>query len=423
MDTEAQQTERDRSSRPSDSADVSQEIPETEGPEGRSRFALVARITDWLPGGWISLTLLVCLVFLLLLNAFVVQPFQIPSGSMENGLRIGDRVLVNKLAYRFGAEPRRGDVVVFDGTGYFGDGDYIKRVVGVGGDHVVCCDKEGRIEVNGRSVDESTFLYPGDSPSSVPFDVVVPEGTLFVLGDHRSDSSDSRDHLGSPGGGMIPVSDVIGRADWIVWPVRPLDPPAPSRRLRARARGGRRAWVTVADRAVRRRKAPSAPRTCCPPAPAAPLAARPAAREWRPHPRRAPQAPAQGQAARRRSAVKEIPLLVGVAVLIALVLKTFLVQAFVIPSGSMEQTIRIGDRVLVDKFTPWFGSEPQRGDVVVFKDPGGWLADEQTTEEERPRRRQAGQGGAHLHRPAAVRQREGPHQAGHRSRRRPRQVL
>jgi len=82
---------------------------------------------------------------------------------------------------------------------------------------------------------------------------------------------------------------------------------------------------------------------------------------------------------RRRSAMKEIPLLVGVAVLIALVLKTFLVQAFVIPSGSMEQTIQIGDRVLVDKLTPWFGSKPQRGDVVVFKDPGGWLQDEQTT--------------------------------------------
>ncbi|MEU2285696.1 signal peptidase I [Streptomyces sp. NPDC013178] len=214
MDTEAQSTERDRSSHPS----VSEETPDTEGTEGRSRFSLVARITDWVPGGRISLTLLICLLFLLLLNVFVVKPFQIPSGSMENGLRIGDRVLVNKLAYRFGAEPRRGDVVVFDGTGYFGDADYIKRVVGVGGDHVVCCDKEGRLQVNGRPVDESTFLYPGDSPSTVPFDVEVPEGTLFVLGDHRSASSDSRDHLGSPGGGMIPVDDVIGRADWIVWP-------------------------------------------------------------------------------------------------------------------------------------------------------------------------------------------------------------
>src|SRR3954453_2544185 len=79
---------------------------------------------------------------------------------------------------------------------------------------------------------------------------------------------------------------------------------------------------------------------------------------------------------RRRGAVKEIPLLVGVAVLIALVLKTFLVQAFVIPSGSMEQTIRIGDRVLVDKFPPWFGSKPNRGDVVVFKDPDHWLQQE-----------------------------------------------
>ncbi|GGJ48864.1 signal peptidase I [Streptomyces brasiliensis] len=207
MDTEAQPTERDRSSR----------LP-PEAVEGRSRFALVPRITEWLPGGRITLTAFTCLLFLLLLNTFVVQPFEIPSGSMERGLRIGDRVLVNKLAYRFGADPRRGDVVVFDGTGYFGDADYIKRVVGVGGDHVVCCDKEGRLEVNGRPVDETAFLYPGDSPSGVPFDVVVPDGRLFVLGDHRSDSSDSRDHLGSPGGGMIPVGDVIGRADWIVWP-------------------------------------------------------------------------------------------------------------------------------------------------------------------------------------------------------------
>ncbi|MET7287606.1 signal peptidase I [Streptomyces sp. NPDC005573] len=207
MDTEAQSTQRDRSSRPG--------IP---GPEERSRFALPGRIADRVPGGRITLGVLVCLVFLLLLNTFVVQPFQIPSGSMERGLRIGDRVLVNKLAYRFGARPRRGDVVVFDGTGYFGDADYIKRVVGVGGDHVVCCDRQGRLEVNGRAVDETAFLYPGDRPSAVPFDVLVPPGRLFLLGDHRARSSDSRDHLGSPGGGMVPVDAVIGRADWIAWP-------------------------------------------------------------------------------------------------------------------------------------------------------------------------------------------------------------
>lgn len=214
MDTEAQHGERDRSSGPTES----EEISDTRGTGDRSRFALVSRVADRLPGGRITLTVLVCLLFLLLLSNFVMQPFEIPSSSMERGLRIGDRVLVNKLAYRFGSKPRRGDVVVFDGTGYFGDADYIKRVVGVGGDHVVCCDKEGRLEVNGWSVDESSFLYPGDSPSDVSFDVVVPDGTLFVLGDHRGDSSDSRDHLGSPGGGMIPVGDVIGRADWIAWP-------------------------------------------------------------------------------------------------------------------------------------------------------------------------------------------------------------
>ncbi|MGC5037988.1 MULTISPECIES: signal peptidase I [unclassified Streptomyces] len=215
MDTEAQHTERDRSSRPSDS-EATASGPE--GPEDRSRFALLSRAGAWLPGGRFTLTLLTCLLFLLFLSTFVLRPFQIPSGSMERALRIGDRVLVNKLAYRFGAAPQRGDIVVFDGTGYFGHADYVKRVVGVGGDHVVCCDKEGRIQVNGRPVDESGFLYPGDSPSAVPFDVVVPDGRLFLLGDHRSDSSDSRDHLGSPGGGMIPVDDVIGRADAIVWP-------------------------------------------------------------------------------------------------------------------------------------------------------------------------------------------------------------
>ncbi|MEU1052606.1 signal peptidase I [Streptomyces sp. NPDC005876] len=214
MDTEAQPTERDRSPRPSGPEDPS----EPERREGRSRFALADRIAPWVPGGRITLTLLILLLFLLLLSTFVLQPFRIPSGSMERGLRIGDRVLVNKLAYRFGARPERGDVVVFDGTGTFGQGDYIKRVVGVGGDHVVCCDQEGRVQVNGRSVDESAFLYPGDTPSAVRFDVVVPDGKLFVLGDHRGDSSDSRDHLGSPGGGMVPVDDVVGRADWIVWP-------------------------------------------------------------------------------------------------------------------------------------------------------------------------------------------------------------
>jgi signal peptidase I len=150
-------------------------------------------------------------------NTFLMQPFEIPSGSMESTLRPGDRVLVNKVAYRFGAEPQRGDVVVFDGSGYFErNSDYIKRVVGVEGDRVVCCDKRGRVQVNGTAIDEP-YLHPGDQPSEVPFDVVVPKGRLWLMGDHRTKSSDSRDRLGSPGGGMVPVGRVVGRAEWIGW--------------------------------------------------------------------------------------------------------------------------------------------------------------------------------------------------------------
>ncbi|WP_254711796.1 signal peptidase I [Streptomyces sp. TRM64462] len=224
MDTEAQHTERDLSP----DADTRT--------EERPRFAL-----SWRTSGLIGL---ICAVALLLVSQFVVQPFQIPSGSMQPTLQVGDRLLVNKLAYRFGAQPARGDVIVFDGTGSFvrdvpeenpvtgllrgaaaalglaepADTDFVKRVVGVGGDRVTCCDKEGRIEVNGAPVDETPYLYPGNPPSQVPFDIVVPPGTLWVMGDHRSQSRDSRDHLGSPGGGMVPVDKVIGRADWIGWP-------------------------------------------------------------------------------------------------------------------------------------------------------------------------------------------------------------
>ncbi|RFU84956.1 signal peptidase I [Streptomyces triticagri] len=204
MDTEAQHTERDRSSPDAEAAD---------GEEG-SRSVRSGR---WSLRRKAFLVVLVCAVCLWGVSTFLMQPFLIPSGSMEPGLKSGDRVLVNKLAYRFDSEPRRGDVVVFDGSGYFGDDDYIKRVAGVGGDRVVCCGEQGRLEVNGEAVDEQ-YLFPGDAPSAAAFDIVVPEGSLFVLGDHRSASSDSRDHLGSPGGGMVPVDSVIGRADWIGWP-------------------------------------------------------------------------------------------------------------------------------------------------------------------------------------------------------------
>ncbi|MFP3987628.1 signal peptidase I [Streptomyces sp. E11-3] len=215
MDSEAQYTERDRSPEPADSAG------DGEGSRSvrvsRYLSCRVSRRGPWLSWRAAATVGATCVVFLLLFS-FVVQPFLIPSSSMEPTLWAGDRVLVNKLAYRFGSEPQRGDVVVFDGTDAFGDSDYIKRVVGVGGDRVVCCGKEGSLKVNGEPVDEREYLYPRDEPSSVPFDVVVPKGTLFVLGDHRAASSDSRDRLGKPGGGMVPVDTVIGRADWIGWP-------------------------------------------------------------------------------------------------------------------------------------------------------------------------------------------------------------
>ncbi|MFG2697894.1 signal peptidase I [Kitasatospora sp. NPDC048407] len=193
----------------------------------------------------------VCVAALLLVNAFVARPFAVPSGSMEGTLQPGDRVLVNQLAYAFGGHPQRGDVVVFDGIGSFlpyqdepsgvkrlltraglapaGNTVYVKRVIGVGGDRITCCGSDGRLRVNGVPLDESGYLLPGDAPSAVPFDIVVPSGKLWVMGDHRSASRDSRDHLGEPGGGTVPVDRVIGRADWLLFPLgrtTSLDRPA-----------------------------------------------------------------------------------------------------------------------------------------------------------------------------------------------------
>jgi signal peptidase I len=203
---------------------------------------------------WRELPVLVgvALVLALLIKSFAVQAFYIPSQSMENTLKVGDRVLVNKIVYHT-RDIHRGDVVVFNGLDSWdpevtykeptnpvtktlhaigsafgvvpGEKDYIKRVIGVAGDHVKCCDAQSRITVNGHPLDETSYLYadPGTKqqnlPSDRPFDITVAKGRLWVMGDHREVSADSRAHLGDAGGGTIPTDRVIGRAFVVVWPV------------------------------------------------------------------------------------------------------------------------------------------------------------------------------------------------------------
>ena len=196
---------------------------------------------------WREFPILVVIALLLavVIKTYAIQAFFIPSGSMENTLEINDRVLVNKLVYDVRGI-HRGDIVVFNGDGswdpgtaprdtnfvvkfaqgfasMFGFGHpgdiLIKRVIGLPGDKVACCDAQGRVTVNGVPLTEQSYLYPGDTPSEIRFNIVVPPGRLWVMGDHRLISDDSRSHLGQPGGGTIPENAVIGRAFVIIWPV------------------------------------------------------------------------------------------------------------------------------------------------------------------------------------------------------------
>lgn len=173
--------------------------------------------------GWrflrdLAIIVVVALLASFLVKAYLVRAFSIPSGSMERTLLIGDNVLVNELVP--GAVPlRRGDVVVFRDPGGWltseqGD-DLIKRVIGLPGDTVSCCDAQGRLSVNGHAVDEPYVVRPADVTrvSAEDFDVTVPAGHVWVMGDNRYESADSRTH------GTVPTADVVGRAFVVTWPV------------------------------------------------------------------------------------------------------------------------------------------------------------------------------------------------------------
>jgi signal peptidase I len=239
--------------------DESGDEPESpEGDDAGAETTAARRKTSF----WVELPVLlvIALVIAVVIKTFVIQMFFIPTGSMQNTLAINDRIVVNKLVYHFRPiEP--GDIVVFNGDGSWdpqppaakpssdpvvrlwddsvarlyravtsmfhgssSDDILVKRVIGVPGDHVVCCNAKGQLTVNGVALDEKPYLYPGNTSGSAPaptygqFNIVVPAGRMWVLGDHRAISDDSRLHAGDPGGGTVPESAVIGRAFVIVWP-------------------------------------------------------------------------------------------------------------------------------------------------------------------------------------------------------------
>ncbi|WP_292832575.1 signal peptidase I [Microbacterium sp.] len=206
-------------------------------------------------GGWslvrdVLVILVVAVVVSFLIKTFLVRSFYIPSGSMEQTLQINDRILVDELTPRFGGYDR-GDIVVFRDPGGWlpvqvepaqsvavqavdwlmsivgisasdSKDHLIKRIIGIGGDRVVCCNALGQITVNGTPIDETSYLNlaAGQSaPEVMPFDVTVPVGSLWVLGDNRDHSRDSRYNVDQPSRGFVPIDNVVGRAFLTTWPL------------------------------------------------------------------------------------------------------------------------------------------------------------------------------------------------------------
>lgn len=193
--------------------------------------------------------IIVALAVSIVIKTFLVQFFYIPSGSMENTLQINDRVAVNKVPF-IGKSIKRGDVVVFRDPDnwlpepYVGDQNkfiakikdgfvavgvlpnpakqyLVKRVIGVAGDKVECCSKDKKLMINGVEIDEP-YIFAGNTASDTNFNVTVPAGKVWVMGDHRGASADSRFHQDDINNGMVPNSKITGKVVGIIWPIKHL---------------------------------------------------------------------------------------------------------------------------------------------------------------------------------------------------------
>ena len=214
----------------------------TDAPTARRRSGVWGFLRD------LVIILLVAFLISFLLKTFLVRSFYIPSGSMLNTLEVHDRILVNQLVPQL-VGVKRGDIVVFEDPGGWlnqpnsvagaepnalekvlqaiglaadTSSDYVvKRVIGIGGDQVACCDAEGRVTVNGVPLDEPYIVVPADQTraSAIDFDVTVPEGSVWVMGDNRYSSKDSRYNQDQPGKGFVSEDEIVGRAFMLNWPL------------------------------------------------------------------------------------------------------------------------------------------------------------------------------------------------------------
>jgi len=218
--------------------------PSVDGAAAPARRGLWPLVRD------VLVIVLIAVLVSFLVKTFLVRSFYIPSGSMEQTLQVDDRILVDELTPRFGGYSR-GDVAVFRDPGGWlapqpqeersalvtavdwvlgvvgisapdSKDHLIKRIIGLPGDHVVCCNALGQISVNGTPIDESPYLSLSEgqsAPEAVPFDITVPGDSLWVLGDNRDHSRDSRYNQDQPSRGFVPVENVVGRAFLITWPM------------------------------------------------------------------------------------------------------------------------------------------------------------------------------------------------------------